>query len=71
MHHRVDLAEIHAWEARQAFAKTVAKGESGARPETALSSTLCTKDFVSPMTYTPSRVSDTGMHGFSTSYIAS
>ena len=27
---RVDLAEVHAWEARRAFVETVAKGESGA-----------------------------------------
>ncbi|CAK0760877.1 hypothetical protein CVIRNUC_002808 [Coccomyxa viridis] len=26
---RVDLAEVHAWEARRAFVETVAKGESG------------------------------------------
>ena len=29
---RVDLAEVHAWEARRAFVDTVAKGESGAGP---------------------------------------
>ena len=27
----MDLAEVHAWEARRAFVETVAKGESGAR----------------------------------------
>ena len=27
---RVDLAEVHAWEARRAFVETVARGESGA-----------------------------------------